>query len=203
MYPKVKVREGDDRRTALHDHEWACVLSLKDIQSLSLHESCSPVRQRLKVSSPLVAKISKPHVPDDVMPIVSISRAKEEKSDDGKVEDEERSNIRVSQIPRPRAVLSSPDNDAVIGHRNRVKAERDPVSKSRHLASNRHGVCKVISSNANNESPVNAKKENNAAGDKSEVKGKKGSATSVASQRRNVRLDKRSPLSAYKPDMVF
>lgn len=60
-----------------------------------------------------------------------------------KVLEENRMNIRASSIPRPRAVLSSPDNDQMIGSKNKTKGELLTSVRRQSPFQNRHAQCKV------------------------------------------------------------
>lgn len=66
---------------------------------------------------------------------------------DGNIDDENKVNIRASPIPRPRAVISSPENDLMIGSRNKTGNGRVYVSKNSTVLPNRHALaqCKVKS----------------------------------------------------------
>ncbi|BAT99206.1 hypothetical protein VIGAN_10060500 [Vigna angularis var. angularis] len=108
MYPKVKVRHDDDGE-----------LGLKAFLSLYLQPS-SPVTDNKVVAMPSVVRIPECYVPHVAIPRVPLT----EDSGDFSVEsdssvttgsekagstDENKVNIRVSSIPPPRAVISSPD----------------------------------------------------------------------------------------------
>ncbi|KAJ6725819.1 hypothetical protein OIU79_004053 [Salix purpurea] len=73
--------------------------------------------------------------------------------------EEDRPNIRASSIPRPRAVLSSPDNDAVIGNNyNKTKVARSSALKNSKVIQNRHELCKVVPSRiADASTPTNSR----------------------------------------------
>ncbi|GAU23802.1 hypothetical protein TSUD_27110, partial [Trifolium subterraneum] len=64
---------------------------------------------------------------------------------DGNTDDENKVNIRASSVPRPRAVISSPENDHMIGNRNKIGKGRLPASKNSTVSPNRHTLaqCKV------------------------------------------------------------
>ncbi|XP_022632459.1 uncharacterized protein LOC106779836 isoform X3 [Vigna radiata var. radiata] len=64
-------------------------------------------------------------------------------SSPGSDTDENKVNLRVSSIPPPRAVISSPDNDIMIGNRNKTRDERLSTSKNDAVLQNRHAHCKV------------------------------------------------------------
>ncbi|KAJ6897604.1 hypothetical protein NC652_024411 [Populus alba x Populus x berolinensis] len=185
MYPKVKVRT--DGRDDQHAHDWSSLLSLKDIQFLCLQDPCVPVKGHQDVSPPIVAKIPKSYVPNVIMPKVSVSEEAEKKSNST---EEDRLNIRASSIPRPRAVLSSPDNDAVIGSNNWTKVARPTASKNNKLMESRHEPCKVVPGQITDASPSNTRKSKNTSDNKSELKVKKWSPPEASSQRRKIATDK-------------
>ncbi|KAH9681693.1 hypothetical protein KPL71_027068 [Citrus sinensis] len=108
-------------------------------------------------------------------------------SDDGKNDETEKPNIRAGSILRPRAVLSSPDNDAVIGNKNRLKGERPAALRNHDMVSNRHAKAKCKASPTHIKSQLNTTSSNNVHENKSDNKGKKGSATADPSQRRYLR----------------
>ncbi|KAL9390092.1 hypothetical protein Peur_018697 [Populus x canadensis] len=185
MYPKVKVRT--DGRDDQHAHDWSSLLSLKDIQFLCLQDSCVPVKGHQDVSPPIVARIPKSYVPNVIMPKVSVSEEAEKKSNST---EEDRLNIRASSIPRPRAVLSSPDNDAVIGSNNRTKVARPTASKNNKLMESRHEPCKAVPGQITDASPTSTRKSKNTSDNKSELKVKKWSPPEASSQRRKIATDK-------------
>ncbi|KAH8495553.1 hypothetical protein H0E87_018647 [Populus deltoides] len=164
VYPKVKVRT--DGRDDQHAHDWSSLLSLKDIQFLCLQDSYVPVKGHQDVSPPIAARIPKSYVPNVIMPKVSVSEEAEKKSNST---EEDRLNIRASSIPRPRAVLSSPDNDAVIGSNNRTKVARPTASKNNKLMESRHEPCKVVPGQITDASPTNTRKSKNTSDNKIEM----------------------------------
>ncbi|KAF7837418.1 hypothetical protein G2W53_005900 [Senna tora] len=130
-------------------------------------------RNEKNVSRPSTAKVAKCYVPQAPIPRVPVSEdlgvcnKVSDSSGLTRVEkdgnfDEDKVNIRASSIPRPRAVISSPDNDTMIGNKNRMKNERLPASKKHAVLQNRHALCKVKSSN-NTENPPNTRKPKEAA----------------------------------------
>ncbi|XP_012077601.1 uncharacterized protein LOC105638418 [Jatropha curcas] len=184
MYPKVKVRRDEDQKD---QRNWSSLLSLKDIQFLLLQDSCFPVKEFQDVSPTPTARIPKSYVPNIVLPAESASEGADKKGD---VDEENRPKIRASSVPRPRAVISSPDNDAVIGNKNKPKA-----LKNHNSIQNRHTHCKVVQTRAVDESPLNTRKSNNNTDRKFDLKGKKGPvpgpATAISSQRRNLTANKK------------
>nr|TKR83837.1 uncharacterized protein D5086_0000266080 [Populus alba] len=169
LYPKVKVRtDGQGDQPA---HSWSSLLSLKDIQFLCLQDPCFPVKGHQDDSPPPIARIPKSYVPSVIMPKVSVSEGTEKKNI---FNEEDKPNIRASSIPRPRAVLSSPDNDAVIGNNNKTRVARPSALKNNKVIQNRHEQCKVVPCRITDASPTNTRKSKSTPGNKSEVKVKKG-----------------------------
>ncbi|PON38171.1 hypothetical protein PanWU01x14_314640 [Parasponia andersonii] len=182
VYPKVKVREQQDQ----DDHQHV----VPDFRStVKEHEDKSP---------PSIAKVPKSYIPSigfssayDI-PNVTMLKTSEltgEEKDNNKLDEDSEQNIRASSIPRPRAVLSSPDNDLAIGNKNRCKKERSSVLKNRNLVQNRHALCKIIPKTT--EDSINTKK---AKEDPDESKGKKASAVVGPTQRRQTRIGKASSM---------
>ncbi|CAL5208310.1 unnamed protein product [Lathyrus oleraceus] len=68
---------------------------------------------------------------------------------DGNTDDENKLNSKASSIPRPRAVISSPENDLLIGNRNKIGNGRLSAPKNSIVSPNRHSLaqCKVKSLN--------------------------------------------------------
>ncbi|XP_043705559.1 uncharacterized protein LOC122655431 [Telopea speciosissima] len=137
---KVKVREEkeeDDEFFVPEDEsfvqEVTCSLPLfRILESVSLQEHSSVPgvssvihsgKESQNDSSPSVARI-----PDEATTSISISKGV--KNCKEIVED---IRIRASSIPRPRAVISSPDNDWMIGSRNRLPRERSSNLKKNNL----------------------------------------------------------------------
>ncbi|KAI9196212.1 hypothetical protein LWI28_021986 [Acer negundo] len=191
MYPKVKVREEKNQ-----DFEEVAVDHKINIESLSLHVSSSPEKEHRDVSPPFIARVPKSYATTNVV-TPTISSCKE------KIDENDKPNIRATPILRPRAVLSSPDNDAVIGNKNRNKAERPTALKNRNPVQNRHlnVQCKVIPSRViaksqkNTNSLTDTTTTTTATTDnKSDLKGKKGPTVAVSSQRRYLRTGKSGPV---------
>ncbi|KAJ6689207.1 hypothetical protein OIU85_005592 [Salix viminalis] len=187
MYPKVKVRtDGQDDQPP---HSWSSLLSLKDVQFLCLQDSCSPAKGHQDESPPPIARIPKSYSPTVIMPRVSVSEGTDKKNN---FTEEDRPNIRASSIPRPRAVLSSPDNDAVIGNNyNKTKVARSSALKNSKVIQNRHEQCKAVPSRISVAStPTNTRESKSTPDSRSEVKVKKGLPAEVSSQRRKIATDK-------------
>lgn len=84
----------------------------------------------------------------------------------------------------------------MIGNKNRIKTIQPSPLKNHKLIQNRHAraQCKVIPSQAIGESPTSTEKSKDMIDDKSEPKEKKGLATAISSQRRNIATDKPSSM---------
>nr|XP_047977101.1 uncharacterized protein LOC125219229 [Salvia hispanica] len=138
MYPKVKVRvqrEDADQ----YAYEKNSLQSLKAFEWLSLNHSSSS-----DDSSRPVVRVPQSYVP--LSPPPSFYRSKEETNKkNADVKDGQKS-LRATSAPRPRAVLSSPDNDEIIGQRTptRTPTQPFPGHKSRHAIQNRHTLCKIF-----------------------------------------------------------
>ncbi|KAJ0035976.1 hypothetical protein Pint_25155 [Pistacia integerrima] len=167
-------------------------------QSLSIRvssSSSSPVKERQDVFPPSVPRIQKTHALNAVTVTPTISTSKGTEKNDRKIDEKDRSNIRPSSstsVLRPRAVLSSPDNDAMIGNKNKIGANQSRVLRNHNFIQKRHvnAQCKVTPST---KSQTHTKLSNDAADNKSDLKGKKGSVTTaVAAQGRSLRSGKSS-----------
>ncbi|KAG4919508.1 hypothetical protein AAZX31_20G186600 [Glycine max] len=87
--------------------------------------------------------------------------------------DENKVNIRASSIPRPRAVISSPENDMMIGNRNKNGDGRLSASKNGGVLENRHAHCKVKSHDVTDIPPDTRKQREPGSKDKADPVGKK------------------------------
>ncbi|WCJ24122.1 hypothetical protein M5689_006105 [Euphorbia peplus] len=213
MYPKVKVRtEAESDEHDLHEHNWSSLLSLKDISFLLKQDSRFPAKKYRDLSPPCIARVPKSYVPNIILPtyVVSPSESASEGSDKkSNISDEEdRPNIRASSVPRPRAVLSSPVNDAVIGNRNRVKALRPSVLKNQNGVQSRHTPGKTVRDQAvDDKNSPSLRKPNDTTDTKIDLRVKKGSETCDA--KIDVRVKKgsttttpRRSFTASKPSCV-
>ncbi|KAF3952533.1 hypothetical protein CMV_021920 [Castanea mollissima] len=186
VYPKVKVREQEDQ---------------EDFKGPPLNDDSSfPAKENEEISLAYVAKIPKSYVPNVpmsttsvseslIMPTISASEGAGEI--DKKIDEDDKINVRASSILRPRAVLSSPDNDVMIGNKNRVKAKRPSCLKNHNLVQSRHTQGRIISSDIT-ECTVHTRKSKDADDSKSDLRGKKGSTIAVPSQKRYLRTNKPS-----------
>ncbi|KAH1096447.1 hypothetical protein J1N35_013368 [Gossypium stocksii] len=182
MYPRVKVKEQDqDDQRVIKDS----VLSLKDVLFLSMLDSYFPGKRHEDDVSPMpTARIPKSyHAPE--VDKHSDSTSEEAEQNKTKAEEEEtRPNIRVSSTPRPRAIISSPDNDALIRNKNKIEGRQRTASKNHNTVQNRHTTRTHIFG----KSPVRTNKSNDGGGDDCnvEIKGKKGSRPTVSSRRKHL-----------------
>lgn len=128
MYPKVKVRclEQDDE----YDRPRS---PLQGFNSISIQDS-TPVEGVKRSSSVSVAKVPRSYIPRSITPPPSLPKSakKSELEADGN-----KPHIRASSIPRPRAVISSPDNDQILGSKNKIRFQRQTPSKNHDFAQRR------------------------------------------------------------------
>ncbi|CAI9776028.1 unnamed protein product [Fraxinus pennsylvanica] len=137
MYPRVKVRkqvEEDDQ----YAYEKISLQSVKAFEWLSLNDFSSSDE-----SPPSIVRVRGSNVPKS--PISTCTGSKGEENNKTKtVSAENRKNVRASSVPRPRAVLSSPDNDGIIGSKTKTRRELHPSTKSHNTCQNRHTQHKVF-----------------------------------------------------------
>ncbi|CAN1279067.1 hypothetical protein LINPERPRIM_LOCUS16873, partial [Linum perenne] len=204
VYPKVKVRSEDE-----DDRHWGSLLSLKDIQFLTIQETRFPVKllqdiavkrgQEVSPSPSPNAKIPKHYVPSLILPqqpetpTTPVSVSTESSATDTKSnpdEGDDRPLIRAGSIPPPRAVLSSPQNDALIGNKNRVAkpTTRPSALRNKNSIQERHvQQCKVMPRTPIDDSAVRSRKsKDQLPAEKTDHKGKKGTSAAVSSRRRPV-----------------
>ncbi|XP_058101452.1 uncharacterized protein LOC131245780 isoform X2 [Magnolia sinica] len=134
MYPRVKVKGEEVKEGPVATQEDRSSLLLRVFESLSLHDRHSPGNE-YRDNSPPHARIPKSYVPITPMPSVAASKgtARPLKGKNNKeIDADSKTNIRASSVPRPRAVLSSPDNDGMIGSRNKLSRGRHSVLKTRN-----------------------------------------------------------------------
>lgn len=203
MYPRVRVKvrgggeEEDEEReqenpVSVQDENSS--LLLKVFESISLHSRFSPGNEHQSASLPQ-ARVPKSYVPNVPMPSISVSKDATSRSTGKKkkeVDEESRTNIRASSVPRPRAVLSSPNNDEMIGSRNRLSRDRQSITKANNLVGQTTPAeGKRVLKNANAESPVNGKRVLKEA--HSKVLPKEKNATEVSVPRQKACLRKGKP----------
>ncbi|KAK1266557.1 hypothetical protein QJS04_geneDACA000083 [Acorus gramineus] len=130
MYPKVKVRTEDEPIVVKQDTPSPPIckfgsLSIEECYSLFV-AIASGVDEFQDYSSPASATPSDTLPPRIPKPTFSGSKVKnnQEKNEDS------RTNIRASSAPRPRAVISSPDNDGMIGSQNEKSSARRTIVRA-------------------------------------------------------------------------
>lgn len=187
MYPKVKVRKHEeDDQTAFYVHDGP----LEDFESLHRHDLNSSVTEFDDDSPRSVVRIPKSYISNSDIPMTPLPK---EGKIDNKVKDAEGSkpDAKTTSVLRPRAVLSSPDNDGVIRNRNKVKAELLSGLKNHNLCQNRHIRCKVSPKRSTSENSITKKGEPKEVADsKSELKGRRRSTLTEPTQKVNLRKGK-------------
>ncbi|XP_050217090.1 uncharacterized protein LOC126667976 [Mercurialis annua] len=184
MYPKVKVRTDESGEDDHHEHNWSSLLSLKDIQFLLLQDPRFPVKEYRDVSPLPIARIPSSYVPNVVLPTELPSQEPDNKSSTS-TEEEDKPKVRASSVSRPRAVISSPDNDALVANKNKVKALRPSALKRPNVIQSRHEQCKVAPSQATDGWNATTKCTNTTTDKKINLRQEKGSATALSNHRRN------------------
>ncbi|CAA0817465.1 Unknown protein [Striga hermonthica] len=142
MYPKVKVRvqreEDDDDQ---YGYEKSSLESLKAFEWLSLHHSSSSDESPVSV-----VRVPRAYAPKSPAPgFLSSKDTKEKKA----VVEGNWKSARPASAPRPRAVLSSPDNDGLIGSKTLARGKQFSGLKNRPASQNRHSQCKNFLKSSN------------------------------------------------------
>ncbi|XP_043722641.1 uncharacterized protein LOC122669838 [Telopea speciosissima] len=196
MYPRVKVREEkeEDEEFVVDEGnsfvQEKCSLPLfRILESVSLEEHSlpgisSPIdggKESQYVFSPSFARVLVEAAP-------SISMSKGGKNNK---EIDEETRIRASSVPRPRAVISSPDNDWMIGSRNRLASERSSNLKKCSLDQKSPAQVKVNCIKA--ATHMSTRKGSHESGDrKNRLNEKKGPQLTVPNQKTYLRKGKPS-----------
>ncbi|PIN05001.1 hypothetical protein CDL12_22461 [Handroanthus impetiginosus] len=136
MYPKVKVRVQREEADQ-YAYEKNSLESLKAFEWLSLHHVSSSDE-----SPQPVVRVPRSYAPKSPTP--SFLASKEETNKKKAVVEENQKNISASSAPRPRAVLSSPDNDEIIGSKAQARRELLSGLKNQNPCQNRHTQCKIF-----------------------------------------------------------
>ncbi|KAL7145047.1 hypothetical protein ABFS83_07G052500 [Erythranthe nasuta] len=147
MYPKVKVRVQREEADQ-YAYEKSSLQSLKAFDWLSPHHFSSPDE-----STGSVARIPRSYAPKTPPPSFYASKEAAEKKK--AVVEENQKNVRATSAPRPRprAVLSSPDNDGIIGSKKQARTEvLSPGLKNQTSNHNRHKLCKIFPKSVSAES---------------------------------------------------
>ncbi|KAK3193448.1 hypothetical protein Dsin_024758 [Dipteronia sinensis] len=150
MYPRPRVRakeqEQEDGQVCL-PHDRGSLMFLRLLESLSLQDRSLPEENHCN-SSPANAKVTKTCVPSVKSELVSASKEKNNKAS--------KQSGRAISILRPRAVLSSPENDGMIGNKNKLlKYGRPSSSKSLNPEQK---MTTTISNPIKSRSPLRARK---------------------------------------------
>ncbi|KAH7517442.1 hypothetical protein FEM48_Zijuj09G0065300 [Ziziphus jujuba var. spinosa] len=139
VYPRLKVRayEQEDCLSP-RDVRKAGLLSIITTESPSIEAqagSGSPpdfVAKEIEIRSPpSIARIMKTYLQDSTIPSISPSKGTVKNKKLVKENAKPNINRACNSVPRPRAVLSSPDNDGMIGSRNKLIHERCSTLKVR------------------------------------------------------------------------
>ncbi|KAI3918945.1 hypothetical protein MKW98_017393 [Papaver atlanticum] len=154
-YPKVKVRSEDDDFCS--HKEKNCLMLLKVFETLSLQVQASPGKELENDIPPSVARVPKLYSP--VLAAPSTSSSKGAQKHEKQIEEDTKSNNGASSVLRPRAVLSSPDNDGMIGHINRLSRVLPSVTKKKELGEITCVPSKVNPRCVKAKSPVNMRRE--------------------------------------------
>ncbi|KAL9664603.1 hypothetical protein QQ045_020008 [Rhodiola kirilowii] len=138
MYPKVKVQNPVDQEDDFG-------FSWSEISSPDVYQSDSP-KCVIRVPTAQILKHLRHPTPE---PIVDHKGNKSEEADISSTI------ARSISVPRPRAVLSSPDNDDMIGSKNSKRVIQPSPLQNHNIAQNRHvPSCKVIPTQTPTESPI-------------------------------------------------
>ncbi|XP_073123448.1 uncharacterized protein [Henckelia pumila] len=173
MYPKVKVRE-DTEEADQYAYERSSLQSLKAFEWQSLRHFSSADE-----SLGSVVRIPRSYVP--LSPPPSFHSSKEETNKKKMTDGEENGkNVRATSAPRPRAVLSSPDNDGIILSKAQTRRELLSGLKDHDSCQNRHVHCKTFSRSAVAESFAPTKKQDKESIDYKDDVRAKGRNTTLA-----------------------
>ncbi|XAR48926.1 hypothetical protein NMG60_11031917 [Bertholletia excelsa] len=185
MYPSLKVREVEEGPRFLEGFE-----------SLSVRDSDSSVRKCEDDSPCPKVRVPKCYISISSIPAIPLPKGEGKNNNKKKDEEDSKPKIRASSVPQPRAVLSSPDNDGMIGGRNKTKLGLLSGLKDYNLCQDRHTRCKVMSRPNTVGTPTAKRRESKKAADgKIGLKEKRGATTVDTTQR--------TPLRKAKPDWVF
>ncbi|KAF8016612.1 hypothetical protein BT93_H1973 [Corymbia citriodora subsp. variegata] len=165
------------------------MLGLKALDYLSLHDFDSPV-QGHQVFRQCTARVQKSSMENALRYPASEGKSESTSDEDSKP------NIRASTVPRPRAVLSSPDNDVMIGKKNKRIVERPSALKNNNTLQSRNGQPKDISKEAVYSEPKSTRKPTETTDDKILSRQTKEPAN------RAVAVSQRTRPQARKPSFV-
>ncbi|CAO2831996.1 unnamed protein product [Amaranthus hypochondriacus] len=129
MYPKVKVRSLEED----NDNFDFPIIPIQGFDSFSIRDSSPPVKGVKSAVS--VARIPRSYIPRSITPPPSLPTSAANKSE--LEQDGRKPRIRASSIPRPRAVISSPDNDQILRTKNKMRLQRPSAMSIPTLAQSR------------------------------------------------------------------
>ncbi|XP_026435899.1 uncharacterized protein LOC113333687 isoform X2 [Papaver somniferum] len=152
---RVSKSESEDDDFCSHK-EKNCLMLLKVFETLSLQVQASPGKELENDIPPSVARVPKLYSP--VLAAPSTSSSKGEQKHEKQIEEDTKSNNEASSVLRPRAVLSSPDNDGMIGHINRLSRVLPSVMKKKDLGEKTCVPGKVNPRCVKAKSPVNTRR---------------------------------------------
>ncbi|XP_030476276.1 uncharacterized protein LOC115693427 isoform X2 [Syzygium oleosum] len=193
MYPKamvkvkVKVRDDcGDRDDVKRDVPKSPLLGLKALDYLSLHDFDPPVQEH-QVFRQCTARVQKSSMENALRYPVSEGMSESTSDEDSKL------NIRASAVPRPRAVLSSPDNDVMIGKKNKRIVERPSALKNNNPLRSRNGQPKDVSKEAVYYEPKSTRKPKETTDDKILSRRTKEPANTAVAASQRTRPQTRKP----------
>ncbi|XP_072993202.1 uncharacterized protein [Typha latifolia] len=179
MYPQVKVREHEDTVT-LHEEETSFLIRVTESLSLEGHSSTrTPTNSGRSSKSCPVSKFAKDRNSENHPPLTYAKDSKSftkssplcltspSKGSTSRVGEDNRTNNRSSLVSRPRAVLSSPDNDDLIGNQNlqleeknvqQMKQSANQQSQKKSTNRNSQYLRKTSHKHARAESPLRRSK---------------------------------------------
>ncbi|XP_048127716.1 uncharacterized protein LOC115730546 [Rhodamnia argentea] len=193
MYPKLKVKvkgrvDSGDRDDVKRDVPKSPLLGLKALDYLSLHDFDSPVQEH-QVFRQCTARVEKRSMENALRYPVSEGKSESTSDEDSKL------NIRASTVPRPRAVLSSPDNDVMIGKNNKRIGGRPSALKNNNPLQLRNGQPRDISKEAAYHEPKSTRKPQEATDDKILSRRTKDPANTAGAASQRTRPQTRKPSS--------
>ncbi|KAJ8749113.1 hypothetical protein K2173_013720 [Erythroxylum novogranatense] len=131
MYPKfkVKVQEQTSHISPLNDDGMSSSCKVIYDSPPGLRVLFSSGKENRSISPPLIARITRPYTANLKTQPVYVNKGIE-KNINQNSENNNKLDVKASPVSRPRAVLSSPDNDKLIGKRNRFDSESSGQKKS-------------------------------------------------------------------------
>ncbi|CAI9118032.1 OLC1v1019534C1 [Oldenlandia corymbosa var. corymbosa] len=141
MYPRVKVR-GQEEYDDQFEYGKRSLQSLKVPEFLSSSDFSSPDDSPTSVVRVPQLDSSYPGAMNDRKP---------------KILEENGASFKANPVFRPRAVLSSPDNDQIFGSKNKTRGESSPCSKKNGSIPSRHTKCKVVRGPVTADGPLNTR----------------------------------------------